>query len=306
MVGWLVDHPEHPHQPGETLLQRGVQRPKRPQRPRGDQQGGNEAGEIAQRVRADRGPPAFEADHQRHGSAAQHLQHRIDGGAPLGHPHQRAKKLGERRLGAVLLRLLQPIGAHRPGLREALVQQRGGLARPLLHPAGGAAHPLADALDRHRRQRIHHRADQRQHPVEIQHRGHQPDHRDDISHALHRAGERVANDGGIRREPGRKLGRRFTLQPGQVGVNKVREHPPLQFADHQQDHALHLDALEILRRRLDGGNRHHQRRDLVQDARVAAGEHGEGVVDHHRIQCGRYRPSARSAAGPAGAATCNG
>ena len=282
----FVDHSEDTRQPGQPLLERRVQRAQRTQRPRGDQQRGDEAGEVADRLRAGRGTPAGKADYRGDRRAAQHLQHRIDARAAFGHAHQCAVELGEDALRPLGLGRLQTIRAHRAGLGEALVQHRRGLAHPLLHAARRAADAPADILDRHRRQRIHRRGDQAEQPVEIQHRGDQPDHRDRIGNAVHRAGQRVADDGGIGGEAGGELRRRLPLQPCQVGAREMGEHAALQLADHQQHDLLHLHVLEVLRRRLDRGDGNHQRGNLVQDAPVAVGEHLECVVDHHRIQRG--------------------
>ena len=67
-------------------------------------------------------------------------------------------------------------------------------------------------------------------------------------------------------------------------AHEMGEHAPLQLADHQQHDLLDLRVLEILRRRLHRGDDDHQDRNLVEDARVAVGEHREGVVDHHRVE----------------------
>ena len=102
----LVDDREHAHKPREPLLYRGIQRPERAQRARRDQQRRDEPGEVADRVRADRRPPAGEADHRRDRRAAQHLQHRIDAGPRPGHAQQRAVELGE---GVLCARAFPPL-----------------------------------------------------------------------------------------------------------------------------------------------------------------------------------------------------
>jgi hypothetical protein len=118
------------------------------------------------------------------------------------------------------------------------------------------------------------------------HRRDQPDHRHQVGDPVHRAGQRLADHRGVGGEARSKLGRRLTLDPGQVGARQMGEHAALQLTDHQQDDLLDLHVLEILRQRLHRGHGDDQRRELVENPPVVLGEHLEGVIDHHRIQRG--------------------
>ena len=182
------------------------------------------------------------------------------------------------------LRVLQPVGAHGPSLGEALIQQDGGFPHLVLHPARGTPNPLADPLDGNRGQRIQSRGDQGQQPVQIDHRPNQPDHRDRVRDPIHRASQGFPDGPRVRREPRGKLGRGLALQPSEVGMRQMREHPDLQGPDHQQHDLLHLHVLKILRRRLQRCHPEHQDRDQIQDRRILRGKHLERAIDHHRIE----------------------
>jgi hypothetical protein len=176
--------------------------------------------------------------------------------------------------------------ARRVSAGETLIQQRRGLAHPLLHTSRGAADALADALYRHRRQRIQRRGDHAEQPVQIQHRGDQSDHSHRIGDAIDRAGQRITDDGGVGGETRRKLGRRLALQPGQVGFRQMCKHAALQFANHQQHHLLNLYILEVLCSRLDRRDCQHERGYLIQDPLITIGEHLKRVVYDDRIERG--------------------
>ncbi len=145
----------------------------------------------------------------------------------------------------------------------------------------------ADALDRHRGQRIQQGGDQAELPVHVEHRGHQPDHGHAVAERVHRPDHRLADGDGVGGEAGGELSRRFPLDAGDVCLHQMAEHPPLQVADHDQHQVLHRQRLAVLRRRLRRGDQHHQRRHLVEDARIVGREHVERALDHQRVERGQ-------------------
>ncbi len=210
----LVDDGEDADQARQTLLQRGVQRSEGAQRAGGDEQGGDEAGEITERMVADGGAPALEADDGGDRAAAQDLQHRVYPGAAFRHPQQGLVELGEGGLGAVGFLRLQAVGADGASLGETLVQQGGGLADAFLHSARGSADALADASNRYDGHRIHRGGDQRQQPIQVDHAGNQADHGDHVGNAIDGTGQSLPDRGGVGGEMGGELGGGLAFHAG--------------------------------------------------------------------------------------------
>ena len=219
--------------------------------------------------------------------AAEDLEQRVEPGAGAGHAEEAVVQAREGGVGAGGLGGFQAVGADGADLGEAFVEQGGGEAQLLLHAARGAAHALAEALDGQDRERVDAGGDEAEHPVEVEHRADEPDDRDGVLERVDGAGEGLADEHGVGGEAGGELGGRLALDLRQVGGGEVGEHAGLELGDGAQDELLDDDVLGVLGGGLGEGDGDDEDGHLVEDALVTADEHGDGAVDHHRVEAGQ-------------------
>ncbi len=184
--------------------------------------------------------------------------------------------------------VLEPVGAHRPRLGEALVQERGGLAHLLLHAAGGAADALAEAAGSAPppagtcsaaiRNKV-----QSRYSIEPTRPMIVTASRNPLTARV--SASRISVASVVKRAASCAGG--LALDLLEVRAREVHEQALLQLADHQQHELLDGDGLPVLRSWPSRGDDHDDDRHLVEDALVAGDEHRDGAVDDHRVEPGQ-------------------